>query len=76
MGRTKAIAGIWLGGFLLGFASYLTYPILKDTLTRIAIMLLQTESRMIGAVAAGMVSSILTMMLMLLLSYASKPKNY
>ncbi|MBI4258521.1 MAG: hypothetical protein HY619_06165 [Thaumarchaeota archaeon] len=76
MGRSKIIAGIWLGGFLLGFVSYLTYPMLKETFTAIILPLLQTESQIAGALVAGLVSSMVTMMVVLLLSHASGPKRY
>ena len=73
MGRLLAIFGIWLAGFSLGFIGYLVYPGLSQMAVTLWPFLVSLDGQILGAMVAGMASSLITVMAVTIWAYTSKP---
>ena len=75
MGRFSAILGVWLGGFLLGFLAFLSYPLLSGAILAFIPWLLQLGPQVIGAVVAGVATSFVTLVLVIIWAYSSRSRT-
>ncbi len=75
MGRYLSIIGIWMAGFALGFIGYLAYPALSQMIITILPFLMRIDSQVLGALVAGMASSFVTVLVVSVWAYASKPRS-
>jgi uncharacterized membrane protein len=75
MGRFIAILGIWLAGFSLGFIGYLAFPLLSEMAITIWPFLLTMDTQIMGAVVAGVASSIVMIFAVTIWAYASRPNS-
>ena len=76
MSRYLIIFGIWMAGFSLVFMGYLAYPSLVPIITTILPFLLTLDNQIIGALIAGMASSLVTVIAVSLWAYSSKSKSF
>ncbi len=74
MGRLKAILGIWLIGYSLGFIAYLAYPALADALASLIPFLMSIDSRLVGATITGLATSLITVSAVAAWAKLTKPK--
>ncbi len=75
MGRFLAILGIWLAGFSLGFIGYLAYPGLSQMAVTIWPFLLNLDSQVMGAMVAGIASSVITVVAVSIWAYTSRTQS-
>lgn len=71
MGRAGAVFGVWVAGFLLGFIAYLAYPALSKMIVALVPFLLGLDTQIVGAMMAGIASSIVTLIVVMLWAYSS-----
>lgn len=74
MGRVKAILGIWLIGYALGFVAYLAFPVLADALAALIPFLMMIDSRLVGATITGLATSLITVAAVAAWAKLTKPK--
>ena len=74
MGRVKAILGIWLIGYAVGFIAYLAYPALADALAALIPFLMNIDSRLVGATITGLATSLITVAAVAAWAKLSKPR--
>ncbi|MFN3621305.1 MAG: hypothetical protein ACK4TI_00250 [Nitrososphaerales archaeon] len=74
MGRVKAIFGIWLIGYSLGFIAYLAFPMLADALAALIPFLMSIDSRLVGATVTGLATSLITVSAVAAWAKLTKPK--
>lgn len=75
MSRFLAILGIWLAGFSLGFIGYLAYPGLSQMAVTIWPFLLNLDSQVMGAMVAGIASSVVTVVAVSIWAYTSRTQS-
>lgn len=75
MGRFIAIFGIWFAGFTLGFIGYLAYPTLSQMAITIWPFLINLDNQILGAMVAGMATSFVTVLVVSIWAYASRPSS-
>lgn len=75
MGRFLAIMGIWAAGFILGFGGYLVYPVLSQIATSVFPSLINLDTQIMGALVAGIISSLITIIAVLIWAYSTRPAN-
>jgi chromate transport protein ChrA len=75
MGRFLAILGIWLAGFSLGFIGYLAYPGLSQMAVTLLPFLLNLDSQIVGAMVAGIASSVITVVAVSIWAYTSRTQS-
>jgi len=74
MGRVKAILGIWLIGYALGFIAYLAFPALADALAALVPFLMSIDPRLVGATITGLATSLITVAAVAAWAKLTKPK--
>ncbi len=74
MGRVKALIGIWLIGYSLGFIAYLAYPALADALAVLVPFLMSIDPRLVGATLTGLASSLITVLAVAAWARLTKPR--
>jgi len=74
MSRVKAILGIWLVGYAVGFIAYLAYPALAEALASLIPFLMSIDSRLVGATITGLASSLITVGAVAAWAKLTKPK--
>ena len=74
MGRTGAVFGVWIAGFLLGFIAYLVYPAMSKMIVALVPFLLGLDTQIVGAMMAGVASSIVTLIVVMLWAYSGSGK--
>ncbi len=75
MGRLSAILGVWLGGFFLGFVAFLSYPLLTGAILAFIPWLLQLGPQVIGAMVAGVATSFVTLVVVIIWAYGSRSRT-
>ncbi|MCL4437164.1 MAG: hypothetical protein M1503_04585 [Thaumarchaeota archaeon] len=75
MGRYLALMGIWFAGFALGFIGYLSYPTLSELAVTALPFLMNVNNQIIGALVAGVASSLITILAVSIWAYASRPNS-
>ncbi len=75
MGRFLVIIGIWVTGFILGFGGYLAYPILSQIAVSVFPSIINLNIQITGALVAGVISSVITLMAVLIWAYTTRPSN-
>jgi len=76
MGRALVLLGIWFGGFVLGFLAYLAYPALAELILRLLPFLLSLNSKVIGALVTGLVSSFITLLAVTVWAYSTRSDEH
>ena len=66
MNRFTAILVVWFAGFMLGFVTYLSYPALSNVIVSLVPFLLRFDTQIAGATIAGMASSFVTLIVVML----------
>ena len=66
MNRFTGILAVWLAGFMLGFVAYLSYPALSRVIVSLVPFLLQLNTQIAGAAIAGIASSFVTLIVVML----------
>jgi hypothetical protein len=74
MGRVKAILGIWLIGYALGFIAYLAFPALADALAALIPLLVSIDPRLVGATVTGLATSLITVAAVAAWAKLTKPR--
>jgi len=74
MGRVKAILGIWLIGYALGFIAYLAFPVLADAIAALIPFLMSIDARLVGATITGLATSLITVAAVAAWAKLTKPK--
>jgi uncharacterized membrane protein len=75
MGRFGTLFLIWLIGFALGSIGYLIYPVLSQAFASLAPAFLQLNEQIRGALLAGFLSSIVTVLAVYIWSYATSRRE-
>jgi|TARA_B100001971_G_C17717605_1_gene299596 hypothetical protein len=75
MGRLMTIIGIWIAGFSLGFIGYLAYPGISQMAVSVIPSLMSIDSQIVGAMVAGMASSLVTVLAVTIWAYTSRTTN-
>ena len=75
MGRLMGIIGIWVAGFSLGFIGYLAYPGISQMAVSVIPSLMSIDSQIVGAMVAGMASSLVTVLAVTIWAYTSRTTN-
>lgn len=76
MNRFTAVLAVWFAGFVLGFIAYLSYPVLSKAIVALVPFLLGLDSQIVGATIAGMASSLVTLVVVMLWAYKSGTRSY
>jgi hypothetical protein len=74
MGRVKAILGIWLIGYAVGFIAYLVFPVLAEALATLIPFLMSIDPRLVGATITGLATSLITVAAVAAWAKLTKPK--
>jgi hypothetical protein len=74
MGRVKAILGIWLIGYAVGFIAYLVFPALAEALATLIPFLMSIDPRLVGATITGLATSLITVAAVAAWAKLTKPK--
>ena len=77
MGKITAILSIWIVGFTFGFIAYLVYPALGAYIGSIIpfLLMLNIDGQILGAMLAGIASSIVTVIAVFAWAKLSRPKS-
>ena len=76
MNRFTGILAVWLAGFMLGFIAYLSYPAMSRVIVYLVPFLLGLDSQIVGATIAGIASSLLTLIVVMVWAYRSDSRSY
>jgi len=76
MNRFTGILAVWVAGFMLGFIAYLAYPVMSRVIVSLVPFLLGLDSQIVGATIAGMASSLVTLIVVMLWAYRSDSRSY
>ena len=76
MNRFTGILAVWVAGFMLGFIAYLSYPVMSSVIVSLVPFLLGLDSQIVGATIAGMASSLVTLIVVMLWAYRSDSRSY
>jgi len=76
MNRFTGILAVWVAGFMLGFIAYLSYPVMSRVIVSLVPFLLGLDSQIVGATIAGMASSLVTLIVVMLWAYRSDSGSY
>ncbi|HEY4674199.1 MAG TPA: hypothetical protein VIH03_08540 [Nitrososphaerales archaeon] len=76
MNRFTGILAVWVAGFMLGFIAYLSYPVMSRVIVSLVPFLLGLDSQIVGATIAGMASSLVTLIVVMLWAYRSDSRSY
>mgnify|MGYP000747458996 CR=1 FL=1 len=74
MGRVKALLGIWLIGYAIGFIAYLAFPAIADALAALIPFLMRIDPRLVGATITGFATSLITVAGVAAWAKLTKPK--
>lgn len=72
MSRINVILGLWLLGFVLGFAAFIAFSFLGEAIVRLLPFLLNIDAYLMKALLSGFVGSFVTVILVIIWSYSSK----
>jgi len=72
MRRIAVLLGLGLLGFVIGFVGFLALDALKELLIQIYPALLNVEGYLLSAIVAGVVGSLVTVVVVIVWSYSSK----
>ncbi len=74
MGKIGVILGLGLLGFVIGFAGFLAFGVLGDTLVRLIPYLFSLDGFFLRAMFSGLIGSVITVIAVVIWSYSSKQK--
>lgn len=76
MNKLSVVLGVWLGGFLFGFIAYLGYPYMTSVVLSIIPWMSGLNPQLIRAIVAGIVTSFVTLIAVIIWSRSSRPNGY